>query len=72
MNGQHFLDWFENILMPALPNPSVVVLDNAPYHNIRTASSIYPTTASNKNEISQWLNSKGIDSTENELKVVKI
>ena len=29
MNSIVFLEWFENQLMPALKNPSLVVLDNA-------------------------------------------
>jgi transposase len=36
MNGPIFLNWFENQLMPALKSPSVIVLDNASYHNIKT------------------------------------
>jgi predicted O-methyltransferase YrrM len=31
MNSVVFLDWFENQLMPALKNPSLVVLDNASF-----------------------------------------
>jgi transposase len=34
MNSFVFLEWFENQLMPAMNNPSLVVLDNASYHNI--------------------------------------
>jgi hypothetical protein len=36
MNSVVFLEWFENQLMPALQNPSLVVLDNASYHNVKT------------------------------------
>jgi transposase len=36
MNSFVFLEWFENQLMPALKNPSLVVLDNASYHNACT------------------------------------
>jgi hypothetical protein len=35
MNNVVFLEWFENQLMPALKNPSLVVLDNASYHNVK-------------------------------------
>jgi transposase len=38
MNSVVFLEWFENQLMPAMNNPSLVVLDNASYHNIKRAS----------------------------------
>ena len=36
MNSVVFLEWFENQLMPAPKNPSLVVLDNASYHNVKT------------------------------------
>ena len=36
MNSVVFLEWFENQLMPALKNPSLVVLDNTSYHNVKT------------------------------------
>jgi transposase len=39
MNSVVFLEWFENQLMPALKNPSLVVLDNASYHNVKTEAS---------------------------------
>jgi transposase len=35
MNSVVFLEWFENQLMPALKNLSLVVLDNASYHNVK-------------------------------------
>jgi hypothetical protein len=37
MNSFVFLEWFENQLMSALKNPSLDVLDNASYHNIKTS-----------------------------------
>ena len=36
MNSVVFFEWFEDQLMPALKNPSLVVLDNASYHNVKT------------------------------------
>jgi transposase len=35
MNSVVFREWFENQLMPALKNPSLVKLDNASYHNVK-------------------------------------
>ena len=35
MNSFVFFEWFENQLMPAVKNPSLVVLDNASYHNVK-------------------------------------
>jgi transposase len=40
MNEPTFLNWFENQLMPALKSPSVIVLDNASYHNIKTEETV--------------------------------
>ena len=36
MHNVVFLEWLENQLMPAMNNPSLVVLDNASYHNVKT------------------------------------
>ena len=33
-NGQNFLHWFEQRLLPALKQPSLIVLDNASYHKV--------------------------------------
>ena len=41
MNNFVFLEWFENQLMPALKNPSLVVLDNASYH-VKTEDTVCP------------------------------
>jgi hypothetical protein len=38
MNSVFFFEWFENQLMPALKNPSLAVLDNASYHNVKLGS----------------------------------
>ena len=42
MNSVVFLEWFENQLMPALKNTSLVVLDNASYHNVKTEDTVCP------------------------------
>jgi transposase len=42
MNSFVFLEWFENQLMPALKNLSLVVLDNASYHNVKTEDTVCP------------------------------
>ena len=33
MNTTHFMDWFTSKLLPNCPPKSVIVLDNAKYHN---------------------------------------
>jgi hypothetical protein len=42
MNNVVFLEWFENQLMSALKNTSLVVLDNASYHNVKTEDTVCP------------------------------
>ena len=36
MNSVVFLEWFESQFMPPLKNPSLAVLGNASYHNVKT------------------------------------
>ncbi|CAK9810938.1 hypothetical protein ANTPLA_LOCUS6733 [Anthophora plagiata] len=37
MNGATFMEWFQRIL-PSLKDGSVIVMDNAPYHSLKTES----------------------------------
>jgi transposase len=48
LNSVVFLEWFENQLMPALKNPSLVVLDNASYHNVKTEDTVCPNFSQKK------------------------
>jgi hypothetical protein len=48
MNSVVFLEWFENPLMPALKNSSLVVLDNASYHNVTTDDTVCPNFSQTK------------------------
>ncbi|KAK6171469.1 hypothetical protein SNE40_019655 [Patella caerulea] len=61
MNGKFFNKWFEETLMPALPEPSVIVMDNAPYHNLKTEDSWYPKTNNRKAEVTEWLKKRDLD-----------
>lgn len=60
MNGNLFLRWLTSQLLPALGEPSVLVLDNAPYHSQLTEESRCPTTATNKAELVKWLERRKI------------
>ena len=33
MNTQHFMEWFEHSFLPQLPPQSLIIVDNAKYHN---------------------------------------
>ena len=61
MNTTHYLEWFEDNLLRKLDRPSVVVLDNAPYHNSRTLESRNPTTSWRKEDIQAWLTKQQIE-----------
>jgi hypothetical protein len=57
MNGDNFREWFESII-PRLESNSVIVMDNAPYHSVKSEK--IPTSQSKKEEILTWLSSKGV------------
>ena len=54
MNSPVFMTWFEYQLMPALKSPSIIVLDNASYHNMKAESAKFPKTTAKKAEIQDW------------------
>ena len=55
MNSTVFIDWTKKQLIPALPQKSLVVMDNASYHNVVIKGTRPPTSATRKAEIQQWL-----------------
>lgn len=60
MNGTLFIRWLTSHLLPALPEPSVLVIDNAPYHNQLTEGSRCPTSATIKAEVVKWLEYRNV------------
>lgn len=59
MNHEIFEKWFQNQLVPNLPEQSVIVMDNAPYHSKQKEK--IPTKSSRKNEILEYLRKRNID-----------
>lgn len=55
MTGELFVRWLTTQLLPSLPEPSVLVMDNAPYHSQQTDESRCPTTANKKADLISWL-----------------
>ena len=55
MNGVIFEDWLKNKLLPALPEPSLIIMDNAPYHKRQDGGTKAPTMANKHSEIQKWL-----------------
>ena len=57
MTGERFHEWFAKIL-PNLEPGSIIVLDNAPYHSVKSEK--LPTQAWKKDRILDWLKTKQI------------
>lgn len=54
MNWELFKKWFTEMLLPNIPEQSLIIMDNAPYHNIFSEHSP-PTPQSSKKKIKEWL-----------------
>jgi len=54
MNFDNFSKWFCKQLLPNIPNNSIIIMDNAKYHNILTDDT-FPTPRSSKRELQAWL-----------------
>lgn len=67
MNYDNYKKWLQEKLIPNLPPNSVLVIDNAPYHNVQTEKC--PIMSSRKAEMQQWLTARNIAFTNEMLKV---
>ena len=54
MNNELFTKWFNEKLIPNIPDNSVIIMDNASYHNILSTHSA-PTPTCSKEKIRAWL-----------------
>lgn len=54
MNWDLLKKWFTEMLLPNIPEHSLIIMDNAPYHNILSEHSP-PTPKSSKKKIKEWL-----------------
>jgi transposase len=54
MNSENFTKWFTEQLLPHIPPRSLIVMDNAPYHN-ELAEDAFPTPKTRKAQLRQWL-----------------
>jgi transposase len=66
MNRENYVRWLEDKLIPNIPPNTVLVIDNAPYHNIQSDKA--PTSNSKKVEMQLWLDRKRIAYSEGMLK----
>lgn len=58
MNFENFSRWLSSQLIPGLPIGSIVVLDNAPYHN--KLDNKPPSSSSSVSELKLWLSNNNI------------
>jgi hypothetical protein len=70
MNSVVFLEWFENQLISALKNPSLVVLDNASYHNVKTEDTVCPNLSQKKAVLQNFLTQRNIPFSATDIKTV--
>jgi len=71
MNQELFTKWFRDKLLPNIPEGSLIIMDNASYHNVLSSHSA-PTTRCNKEKIRSWLGQNRIPLREDCLKVEMI
>jgi hypothetical protein len=58
MNSENYGKWLQERLIPNLPVNSIVVTDNAPYHNVQIHAA--PNSNSRKADMINWLHEKNI------------
>ena len=68
MNFDLFSKWFSEKLIPNIPKNSIIIMDNASYHNTLSDDSP-PMANSSKAKIIEWLDKNNIDYPEDCLKV---
>ena len=61
MTSKVFLEWWTDQLLPALNEPSVILLDNASYHNTRIEETVPPPSNSKKQVMMVWLTARSIN-----------
>jgi transposase len=67
MNGDIFKKWFCEKLIPNIPQHSLIIMDNAPYHSVLSKNSP-PSESSSKSAIFTWLEKNNIVCSRDNLK----
>ena len=67
MNWDNFSKWFLTQLLPNIPPKSLIILDNARYHNVYAAD-FFPSKSSTKVQLRHWLTRNGYPWREDMLK----
>lgn len=71
VNYELFRKWFIEKLLPNIPKNSLIIMDNAPYHNALSADSA-PIASSKKEDIRRWLAKNNVPLAEDCLKLEMI
>ncbi len=71
MNYENFSKWFEEQLLPNIPERSLIFMDNAKYHNILTADA-FPKGTTTKSELQQWLQANYPEEYDNSLLKIEL
>ena len=67
MNFDVFRKWFTDMLLPNIPKNSLIIMDNAAYHNVLSSYSA-PTATSKKSDIRSWLDANKVPCANDSLK----
>jgi len=59
MDEDNFTKWFRNQLLPNIPDNSVIIMDNASYHNVFSYDGV-PSLKNKKEHLQKWLNDNKI------------
>ena len=71
MNHKLFTKWFREKLLPNIPKNSLIIMDNASYHNVLSVHSS-PTVNCKKEKIRDWLEQSNIPVKKDCLKVESV
>jgi len=67
MNWDNFSEWFQEKLMKNIPEKSLIIMDNAPYHNV-LAEEAFPKKTHTAKRLREWLSNNEIPWTKDMLK----
>lgn len=59
MNWENFSSWFTSKLLPNIPPNSIIIMDNAKYHNVLIENSV-PNSSNTKDSLRAWLDQRQI------------
>lgn len=67
MNWENFSEWFQKKLLKNIPDNSLIIMDNAPYHNVLVEEA-FPKKNHSVKRLQEWLSHNEIPWTKDMLK----